>query len=210
MDETRFKIVNGYQWPINDRDCAAVVFKTTHDMDYAMELCKHKRIAVQAGGNCGVWPNYLADHFESVITFEPDPTNFECLVANAKKNVSCYNYGLGNENIVVSMVREQRNIGAHYINDASDKEGIQIKALDSMMLLPYLDYVCLDIEGYEMMALEGMYAMLDMHRPVIQIEDKGLSEKYGVKKGDAERWLAEHFGYEVKYRVARDVILACP
>ena len=207
MDDTRFKKVNGYQWPIADKDCAAAVFRTVHDMDPAINLCKDNRLCIQAGGNMGVWANYLAVRFGVVMCFEPDPTNFECLKANAHDNVDCYNVGLGDEDGTHGMQRVARNAGAHFVKEGND---IEIVKFDDHHWVSHLDYVCLDIEGYELKALMGMQKTLAQHKPVVHIEDKGLSLKYGFKKGDAEQWLKQKFGYEVKHRIARDVILACP
>lgn len=36
----------------------------------------NKKVVVQAGGNMGMYPRLLADMFETVYTFEPDPMNF--------------------------------------------------------------------------------------------------------------------------------------
>ncbi|MEO8531020.1 MAG: FkbM family methyltransferase [Deltaproteobacteria bacterium] len=67
---------------------------------------------------------------------------------------------------------------------------------------------CLDIEGAEMPALLGAKELIERCLPVIQIEDKGLSRKFGYEKGDAEAWLAMEFGYVVRARPGRDVILS--
>lgn len=210
MDD-RFEMVEGYMWPKSDRDCRAVVFRTAQDMDPAIEQCLQHRTVVQAGGNCGVWPNYLSSRFDNVITFEPDPDNFECLAHNVapKLNVECFNVALGERAGTADMVRSPRNIGAHYLTEEMQRGEVQIRVFDQMMMLPNLDYICLDIEGHEMPALKGMRHHIDMFRPVIQIEDKGLSERYGYKKGDTEKWLAKEFGYAVSHRIARDVILVC-
>lgn len=193
----------GFVWPAHDRECRAVVFDTVVDMEHALKLTDRRQYAVQAGGNCGVWAAWLAKRFDTVYTFEPDATNYHCLRQNVPKNVVSWNVALGDHATTVGMHREARNIGAHYIEPAGD---IQVRRLDSFDL-PGCDYLCLDIEGYELIALRGAVDLIKKYRPVIQIEDKGLSEKYGVEKGEAEVWLAQ-FGYEVKARIHRDVILA--
>jgi hypothetical protein len=43
-------------------------------------LLSRKRTCIQAGGCFGVWPVYFSSMFESVITFEPEPVNYKCLV----------------------------------------------------------------------------------------------------------------------------------
>jgi hypothetical protein len=83
-----------------------------------------------------------------------------------------------------------------------------IDTLDSLNL-PALDLLYLDIEGFEMMAIIGGLETIVKFKPVIAIEDKGLSERYGYKQGQAEKFLASH-GYEVVARPHRDVVMACP
>lgn len=196
--------VNGFVWPDGDVACRAVVFNSVGDMLPALDLCEGRDVAVQAGGNCGVWAAWLADRFNTVVTFEPDPTNFACLRQNVPGNVIPYEAALGAKHDLTDMVRDRKNCGAHYLKPGSGP--IAVHPLDALSLRA-CDYLCLDVEGYEMLALIGAEETIRAHHPVIQIEDKGLSEKFGYAKGDAEKWL-RRFGYKVRRRVARDVILA--
>ena len=202
---TEFIEVNGFIWPKDDRECRKVVFSTTSDMKVALEHCKAFNLAVQAGGNCGVWPAYLAKRFDRVWTFEPDPVNYECLRQNVPGNVRHHKAALGEDPGNVSLYRIPGNIGAHSINESG--RGMEMFTLDQFRL-EACDFLCLDIEGYELKALKGAYNTIKKFHPVIQIEDKGLSTPYGYQKGDAEEWLAAEFGYKVIQRIHRDVILA--
>ena len=47
-------------WPDDDRECIKVVFDWISDLGRAMHFCKQRRTAIQAGGNMGVWPWWLA------------------------------------------------------------------------------------------------------------------------------------------------------
>lgn len=203
MFETRME--RGFVWPKEDRDCARAVFATPGDMEPALEHCKGFDVVVQAGGNCGVWPLWLSERFKAVYTFEPDPLNFYCLSRNcAKPNIIKMQAALGDKTGFIDLARERRNIGAHYI----DGEGlIPTLCIDSLGL-EACDYICLDIEGYELKALHGAKNTIEKYSPVIQVEDKGLSDKYGSFKGDIENWLISEYDYEVIARPHRDVILA--
>lgn len=195
---------NGFLWPASDRHCHKVTFNSTADMLPALALCRGFDMAVQAGGNCGVWPAWLAERFRDVVTFEPDAENYACLAKNVPGNVEHHNAALGAKSGTVGMVRDPRNTGAHYIGG---DEGIRMRTIDSLGLVR-CDYICLDVEGYEVPALVGAADTIGEYRPVIQIEDKGLSEKYGYARGHVEAWL-KRYGYRVRHRVARDVILSC-
>lgn len=203
-----FRLERGLLWPEADRDCAAVVFDTAPDLEIALGLCKGRRVVVQAGGNCGVWPRYLATRFETVYTFEPDPANFTALAFNTAEfpNVIRTQAGLGHWPEQVELVREAANCGAHYV--AEDRLGsLPIVRLDDFRLCD-CDLVVLDVEGYEPRAIKGALLTIGRFKPVVVVEDKGLSVKYGSPIGTVEKMLAP-YGYTVAARVHRDVVLAC-
>jgi FkbM family methyltransferase len=202
-----FRTERGLVWPATDTECAEVVFDTAVDLELALPHVKDRSICVQAGGNCGVWPRWLADRFAIVFTFEPDHLNFTALAANThdKPNVIRMQAALGHTPRLIGLAREAGNCGAHFVSGAGIVPTVRIDDL----ALPSCGLVCLDIEGAEIDALKGATKTIAAHRPVIVIEDKGLSERFGHRKGDAERWLAGAFGYEVIARPHRDVVLAC-
>jgi len=164
-------------------------------------------MAVQAGGNVGVWASHLAKSFREVVTVEPDPVNYECLKRNVPSNVMHQHAGFGDKPALAGMVNIKGNAGAHYIDGDG---GCPIMMIDSLYL-DACDLLCLDIEGYEPMALRGAEQTIRKYRPVIMFEEKGLSERYyGVPAGTSEKWvLSLGLDYRVKARVRKDVILTC-
>lgn len=203
MQKTR--IERGLVWPADDTECARAVFGTLDDCDAATALCRHNRLAVQAGGNCGVWARHLASVFDRVVTFEPDPLNFRCLVANCApfENILSLPAALGAKSGGwCDLERIEKNAGAHQVVDGAVAP---VLALDDLNL-PACDLIYLDVEGMEKAALLGAFRTIDRFRPVIAFEDKGLSQRYGVEKGDVETWLFS-FGYRVIDRRRRDVIM---
>ena len=190
-----------FKFPQGDVECRMVVPNQVGDVERALKYVKDFSVCVQAGGNVGVWPHYLSNKFDEVYTFEPDIDNFECLNENVKKdNVFAFNVGLGEKSSNGKMVGDKRNCGAYQMEEGGS---IQIIPLDDMELKPSL--ICLDIEGMELLALKGAEKTIKKNLPVIMIEDKGLSDKYGIKKGDAGKYL-ESLGYELKEAVHRDLV----
>ncbi len=198
----------GLLWPAYDEKCAAVIFKMAKDLDHVLPMLKQRRVCVQAGGNCGVWPRVLAPLFTQVVTFEPDRRNFLALKENVAEfaNVHPFNMALGAEAGHVDMFtpdHETDNCGALQV-DPKPMGQIRMDTIDSMYLSA-VDMIYLDIEGFEIPALQGARRTIEQDRPLVVIEDKGLSERYGHKQGDADKVMAT-YGYKVAKRLHRDVV----
>ncbi len=201
---TEFRLERGLKWPASDRRCAPDVFDRLGDLDAAYRHCRNFRVAVQAGGNCGVWPQAMASRFEKVHTFEPDLTNYECLCVNVTAgNVTKIGAALGECSGTVGMILRLDNVGAHQIDGTGS---IPMVRLDDFEL-KICDLIYLDIEGYELPALRGAYETIGRCRPTIAVEDKGLSLKYGVDPGEVVNWVCNECDYRVAERIARDVIM---
>lgn len=209
------RIVNGFRWPAYDTECAAVVFDSIPDLERAIGFCPKKRTVVQAGGNCGVWARHLADVFSSVWTFEPDPLNYHCLSFNTihRKNVFCVNAALGNAPAMIVMDEpEPNNCGALQVYELPPGGGgsnaIEVQMLDAYKeVMGHVDLMYLDLEGYELHAIAGAVELINRCQPIIAVEDKGLSERYGVARGDVLRYIEGTFNYEVCDQYARDYVL---
>ena len=194
--------IDGDWWPKGDKKCRPAVMSTIKDADQAIALCNAHDIAVQAGGNCGMWPRYLAKRFSTVYTFEPDITNFRCLNLNVPDdNVIRLQAALGDKPRGVSLIHTPDNIGAHRVGS---KGMIPVMRIDDMRL-PGCDLIQLDIEGYEVHALRGAVHTIDNFKPVIMLEDKGHHQKYGLGKGALDE-LLETLGYAFHSSINRDVI----
>lgn len=188
--------------PLHDVECARAVKKQVFDVNKAMAYCKNMTVCVQAGGNMGIWPNYLSGYFSYVYTFEPHPENFFCLARNCpQENIIKIQAGLSDEGDCFSIDGDPKNAGAYQM---AGRGWFPTLALDSFMLQA-LDLLTLDIEGMEMKALKGAEGHIEKFEPVIMLEDKGLSDRYGTKKGDITAWL-ENKGYKMIEAIHRDLI----
>lgn len=194
------------KWPKRDRECRAVIPNQVKDLERALKHVKEHVVCVQAGGNVGYWPKYLSTRFETVYTFEPDAENYDCLQQNVTEpNIVTQCAALGDEYSRGGLDGDPINCGSYQVCDGDDFDVITIDSLK----LDALDFLCLDIEGMELKAIEGGIETIKTYSPVIMVEDKGHSERYGSKVGDIASFL-EDYGYEVIDKIHRDIILARP
>lgn len=195
--------IDGVWWPSKCQESRLNAQFTFDDINTLMGVCTQKRIAIQAGGNVGIWPREFCKHFKKVYSFEPDALNFECMVKNTEHtdNLEIYNAALGDKTGSGALNRVSYNCGAHYIKEGDEFQVMTIDSLD----LESCDLIQLDIEGFELNALKGAEKTIDAFRPIIMVEDKGLSNRYGSSKGDIEQWLAP-LGYVTYANTTRDII----
>lgn len=199
--------MNGFLWPSKDTECRKVVFSETAKIDKALKHTDKRNVCVQAGGNCGVFPKHLAPLFTTVYTFEPHPDNFHCLAHNVpESNVIKMQAALGERHAMIHLElseHEETNYGAFYMRDGGSIPVLLVDDLD----LDACDLLVLDVEGAEAQALRGAAHTIRRFHPVLLLEEKGLSSKFGEWTGTVEDWCS-HQGYKVVERMPRDIILA--
>lgn len=194
--------INGLWWPAGDRIARTYVIGSLPDLDQMIAKCPQKRVAILAGGNVGVWPKHAAKHFEQVFTFEPDPTNYECLCKNVTEpNIQYANAALGETAGTVGMAQDFTNCGAHRVFGNGTTAMVTIDGLN----LENVDLIQLDVEGYEFFALKGAEKTIDQCKPLIVLEMKAHGNFYGVAEAEIVQWLKER-GYQRLFRAGRDVI----
>jgi FkbM family methyltransferase len=199
-------------WPDYDRQCAAVSFdEVAALLPVVAGHVGTRRVAVQAGGNCGQLVIGLARMFENVYTFEPDRRNFVALTVNtaALHNVFRYQAALGSGRCLRGMADGDDaflgvNCGALYMAGPGRIPTLEIDDL----ALPICDLVMLDVEGGELSALVSGSETIRACRPVIVLEDKGLGATfYGEAPRAAAGWLETTFGYRCAGKTGNDMVM---
>lgn len=194
--------IQGLYWPDDVGLKYVHALKHVKSLEWAIARCRTRRTAVQAGGNVGLWPRRLAEVFDRVITFEPDEMSRQCLFANVPDSVEVRPEALGIA--PKSMAALQRSsLGSHRISLSGDLVALMnVDALD----LDDLDFLQLDIEGYEWHALSGALETLDRCRPLVQVELRNFTSAYGKSDTDVRVLLAS-LGYrEVSQQPGNDVV----
>ena len=155
---------------------------------------QHKRVVVQAGGYCGVFPRLLSKSFDLVYTFEPDPLNFFCLALNCQsENIIKAQGALGNTHGLIDVIRTNpSNKGMNVVAVTADAK-IPTYRIDDLQL-DACDLIALDTEGYELNILSGALQTIETYKPVITVEDP-------TEHIDS---LLNQFGYKLRDFVYRD------
>lgn len=167
--------------------------------DHMLPFVKERRLIVQAGGCCGMYPRLWSEIFPSVYTFEPAPLNWYCLVKNCpSENIVKFNAAIGEyqeKNWLA--LGHNSNVGTNRIQYEEGSLEIDMINLDSLNL-PYCDAIQLDIEGYEPAALLGAARTIQTYMPVISLETRD--------QNDASHMLLSTWGYRISSVTVNDTI----
>ncbi len=132
------------------------------------------------GANIGQHALFAAACGAHVYAFEPIRRLYyqtlESINKNGLLNVSLFNIGLGSETSQVDIYASEINMGASSIINKSGRkreETIHIKVLDditSIIGIPRVDFMKIDVEGFEWEVLKGAEQTIRTHRPSILLE----------------------------------------
>lgn len=167
-------------------------------LDAVMAQTVGRSVAVQAGGNLGLFPKRLAKKFRAVYTFEPDPENFAKLMHNAPEaNIVKLQAAVGAERALVSTVKARRDGKPNVHEGVTHISGpgmIPTLRIDDLGL-SVCDLIYLDTEGCELDGLNGAVETIARCRPVIALEiNKNLGYR-GLTPDDVRHWLdAKEYG----------------
>jgi FkbM family methyltransferase len=172
-----------------------------HDQNMLPLVLKHINagdVVIDAGGFVGDHTIAYAQKVGTsghVHAFEPSADSFECLVYNLYNylsvNTSVYNKGLGSEPKKVDMIMVEGNEGMNYM---ASGDSVEIVTLDGMSL-DRVNFIKIDVEGYELEILKGAIETIKKHKPKMLIEINQMAlERMNLKREDIFQFLDEH-GY---------------
>lgn len=146
-----------------------------HKIVAAMDCVRRRRCALDVGMHVGLWSMHLAKLFQRVIGFEPVPEHIECLRMNMNgfDNYEVHNCALGSERRLASLKLLPNSTGSatlEHVDNGSAK--VVVLPLDSFEF-EFVDFIKIDVEGYEKFVIQGAEATIKKHRPVIIVEQKG-------------------------------------
>lgn len=179
----------------------------THDLDHLTGALDRipayrRRLAVDGGAHTGGWTRVLASEFDEVVAFEPVDRFAEMI--DDRGDVTVHRVALGQRLGRCVMEDGPDNLGQAHV---ASGEGSWIVPLDGFNLID-LDFLKLDVEGFEQPALEGAKATIEAWRPWVMIERNELArEYYGADPEGAHKRLRQ-WGYREVGRWNRDTLYA--
>ncbi len=146
--------------------------------------------AIDIGANIGLWSKELSGFFDKLVCFEPNPICLDYLKKNINlKNSQIYSCALGLNNEKRDLFIHPSNSGASsFINrikigykeksqetysefpKETKKVNVEIKKLDSFNFTN-IDFIKIDVQGFELEVLKGAVQTLDLNNPVLCIEE---------------------------------------
>lgn len=138
------------------------------------------------GANIGFHTLYFSElvgDTGKVIAFEPVPSTFNQLIKNISlnryHNITPLNIALSNRNedLFIHVNDADNNPGANNLFNLGDTK-IECKKGDDIINENKIDFIKIDVEGYELYALEGLQRTIEKQKPKIVFEfDKNYQLK---------------------------------
>jgi FkbM family methyltransferase len=164
--------------------------------DAALSYVNQWRVCLDIGSNVGQWTRPLAKRFHSVICFEPNPNFRECFKRNiTETNVVLWPYGLSD-----SEHQAQQEFNSTILNEGEGD--IECRTLDSFGLTN-VDFVKIDVDGFEVPLLEGARDTLTKNNAVVNIEMKRDKRSSTVRRAEE---ILRDLGYRYEKRTKSDEV----
>lgn len=150
------------------------------DLARALRYVTRFGCAYDCGAHRGVTVSYLLTRFAHVVAFEPGP-----LFHEIDRRAERYKVALGRMDSEGAMEDGKHNTGQRHMVPGL---GVPICPL-WRFAHHHVDFIKIDVEGMELDVIRGGREMILRDRPVVMIEENGLSERYGVARGETGAYL---------------------
>jgi FkbM family methyltransferase len=169
---------------------------------------------IDVGGNVGVYTSLLHKHFPNsqIHTFEPNPNTYKVLLKNCGEFATIVNKGIGEKNEQIDLffnsanpTSEQASSNAEILKVIANSHDLSSEKIDVITLDDYaklnnistIDFLKIDVEGYELEAILGAKHLIQNHAiNIIQFE---FNEVNVVKR----RFLKDFYDVLVDFDIYR-------
>ena len=174
---------------------------------FAQTVIPQFRRAIDIGSNNACNAIHYAERFDVVECFEPTPLAIELwkntVRDNAVVNTRLYETALGERPTKTKIICHEKNGGhnhlshydknprAHIKNLNRATVDVEVRTLDSYNFAD-VDFIKIDVEGYEWFVLQGAETTLLQNRPVLQLEIvANQCRKFNYEAEQMIEWLRE-------------------
>jgi FkbM family methyltransferase len=149
-------------------------------------LCRKDSRVLDVGANIGMTALALSSICPRgrIAAIEPVPRNFQYLKRNVSqsglRNIKLFNFALGSSEGAVLMQGHPSNFACSFVADnytipADDhfSQRVPVKRLDDIfpeLSLDRLDFLKVDVEGFELEVLAGAKDILNTYKPIVFLE----------------------------------------
>ena len=205
------KMIGNYLFPSNDTHFDRWMLEGEYQQkqrdalfEYMEEIRPIEYIA-DVGAHVGLWsrPMMRRANTKYIWAFEPNQAVRECYVLNMGgfDNYSVYPFALGHKNMKGFLNVETDNSGNTNVHPTRSGN-TEIRTLDSFNF-EHLDYIKVDVEGFEYNFLQGAVDTLNRCRPFVHLEMK--SKNMRNSKDDFYRFM-KNIGYSQVMKIGAEVL----
>lgn len=179
-------------------------FKQKNDafeIEILKKMVKQGDHVLDIGANIGFYSKILSGlvgQSGRIYCFEPDTTNFNYLKKNTAhlNNLSLFNNAVSDKKDVIKIYKSKMLNVDHRTYPVSDYESVEeihAVGIDELMAegtIPRVDFVKIDIQGYELVAFKGMSGLLKNNRNIKIVAEYW---PHGFKKAGSSAIELYHF-----------------
>jgi FkbM family methyltransferase len=210
IGEEAFAALRGVYWPLKLR-----LTDYEPETRFLPDLVPRGGVCIDAGGNFGQFASYLA----RVVGPEGMVHSFEPLAYNRRvftnvmrrmrlDNVTLHPFAVGARRGTTHIAVMHRNTGEAHVDETAG-EVVEVVTLDDWGIsLSRLDFLKIDVEGFELEVLRGAERLLSRFRPAVLCEITGISlPRYGVRPEETFDFLTSR-GYSA-FVIQEHRLVAC-
>ena len=168
---------------------------------YLQSILRPEWTVVDIGANIGYYALQEAQRVRTVIAIEPTPESYGILADNVKlngyRNVHVYCLAVGDREGEVGFCLS-RACNWNSVTEGQGDIKVPMMTLDKFLAGARVDFVRMDVEGYEMNILKGMEGILQKQKPRMFLEiHRDKLRGYGNTQREVMGYLAS-FGYGIE------------
>lgn len=166
-----------------DRDIYAFGIYERRILDLLRARLKRRRTYLDIGANIGNHALYLRDMFEQVHCFDPNPAIVQRLrrnvALNKASNITVHPVGLGEVDGELPFTADLTgNMGLGSFVDKGSAQAFMLPVVAASRYIREqgiggIDFVKVDVEGFEPQVFQGLRETIETHRPVVAFEYHG-------------------------------------